>query len=116
MFEDAMKVHEIWHKFEGFLIDSYGEDYHSELSGYEVMEKVEGFINKECPDIKIVKCDDEVYSSSFLVLVPHPKHGITIIFIPQCTTIQNHFFLYESHFKNLTKALDEMKKVYKDSL
>jgi hypothetical protein len=115
MIEHSMKVHKIWHKFEKFLISNYGENFHSKLSGYDVQKNIEKFVENKCPEIKIVNCDDEVFASSILVLVPHPKMGITILFIPQCTTIGNHFFLYESHFKSFTKELDKMKKVYKGS-
>lgn len=112
VFKESKKSHKIWYKFEKFLISNFGEDYHDNLAGYECQEKVRKFIENKCPEIKIVRCDDEVYSSSFLILVPHPSHGITILFIPQCTTIGNHFFLYEGHCEMLMEELEKMKKVY----
>lgn len=113
MFDDLKKVHKIWHKFEKFLISNFGENYHDNLAGYECQLKIEKFIKNKCPEIKIVKCDDEVFASSILLLVPHPSMGITILFVPQCTKIGNHFFLYEGHFNMLTEELEKMKKIYK---
>ncbi len=40
------------------------------------------------------------------------ENGITMLFVPQSTTIQNQFFLYDNHYKDLMKALKEMKEVY----
>jgi hypothetical protein len=118
---DAEKVHRIWHKFSRWLTNTYGKDLYGhwvsdkiktaegktvalkyrsfnelELSrrlvGYDVMRKVERYAKRCCPEIRILRCDDEVYSSSTLLLIPHPQHGITIMFIPQCTSVQNQFF------------------------
>ena len=134
------QTHAVWNKFYNWVVKSFGEDLYGEwlfmevpqkngktkklkyrnfnefelskrLVGYKVMQKIEKYANKNL-EIKIVRCDDSLYASSFLVLIPHPKHGITIMFIPQLTGIQNQFFLYEGHFKQLTKALSEMKNIY----
>lgn len=134
-------THQIWHKFSNWMIKTFGKDLHGEwefmevtgnngkkvklkhrsfndlelsrrLVGYEAMCKVEKFVKRACPEIKIIRCDDSVYSGSDILLIPHPNHGITVIFIPQCTTIQNQFFLYKSHYKELMKALKEMGTVY----
>lgn len=70
------------------------------------------FVKRCCPEIKIVRCDDSNYAGSDLLLIPHPKHGITIMFIPQCTSIQNQFFLYENHYISLVRELNKMGKVY----
>jgi hypothetical protein len=138
------ETHKTWHKFSGWIGKTFGDDLIEErtinlplkngktksikykdlnelelskrLVGYEVMEKIEKYVARHCKDIKVVRCDDSVYAGSSLILVPHPKHGITIIFIPQCTNIQNQFFLYENHYKDLMKALREMKEVYKGSI
>lgn len=137
-------THKTWHKFSGWLGKTFGEDLIEDktldiplgdgkiksikykdlnewelskrLVGHEVIEKIEKYAARYCKDIKVVRCDDSTYAGSSLILVPHPKHGITIVFIPQCTSIQNQFFLYENHYKALTKALREMKDVYKGSI
>ena len=134
-------THQIWHKFSNWMVKTFGKDLHGEwefiegigangkkfklkhrsfndlelsrrLTGYEAMCKVERFVKRCCPEIKIIRCDDSVYAGSDILLIPHPNHGITIIFIPQCTTIQNQFFLYKSHHKELVKALKEIGSVY----
>lgn len=134
-------THQIWHKFSNWMVKTFGKDLHGEwefmegtgangkkfklkhrsfndlelsrrLTGYEAMCKVEKFVKRSCLEIKIIRCDDSIYAGSDILLIPHPNHGITVIFIPQCTTIQNQFFLYKNHHKELVKALKEMETVY----
>ena len=129
-------THKVWHKFSNWLVRNYGEDLHGEwqsmeiddkevkfrsfndlelsrrLVGFDVIVRIEKYIKKYCSDIKIVGCDDADYSSSIILLIPHPKHGITMMFIPQCSTIHNRMFLYGNHYKQLMTALEEMKNVY----
>ena len=138
-------THAVWHKFSNWLEKTYGEGLYGEwqyseivgdngkkykwkyrgfndyelskrLVGSEVMDKIEKYVKRSCPEIKILRCDDDHHATSFLLLVPHPKMGITVMYIPQCTSVQNTFFLYENHCNNLIKALTEMKSVYKGSL
>jgi len=110
-FDDAMKeskrIHKVWHLFEKWLINNYGEKYHEKLIGYEVQLNVEKYI-KTHPEIKISYCDDHHFSSSIMVLVPHFDMGTTIIFIPQNTTINNMFFLYPNHHQRLLENLKTM--------
>src|SRR5579859_5580156 len=128
-------THRVWHKFSDWLIKTYGKDLHGKwkvmrvknpetkkihhlkyrsfndlelsrrLVGYEVMCKVKKYVERYLPEIKHVHVDDEVFAGSDLFLIPHPKMGISVLYIPQCTSIQNQFFLYENHFKALNKAL-----------
>jgi hypothetical protein len=133
-------THGVWHKFSNWLIKTYGQDLHGEwlyldninkkykyrlfddaklakrLVGYDVMSRVESYCKRYCPEIKILSCDDSVHASSTLLLIPHPTMGITVIFIPQCTGIQNQFFLYKRHCENLIDALTEMKQVYEKQI
>ena len=83
----------------------------TKMVGYECMRRVEKYAEKH-PEIKIVGVDDELYSGSDLVLIPHPKHGITMIFIPQCAYINNQWFLYPNYLENLQKVLEDMKQEY----
>lgn len=134
------EAHKVWHKFSGWLSKTFGADLIEDkvlevpmkngktkkikyknfnewelskrLVGYEVMEKMEKYVAKHCKEIKVVRCDDSVYAGSSIFLIPHPEHGITMLFVPQCTSIQNQFFLYGNHYKGLMKALKEMKGVY----
>ena len=135
------EIHRVWHKFNKWLRKSFGNDLYGEpiknkfkidgktktiktypfnemefqkrLCGYEVIERIEKYVKKQCPEIKIVNCDDNVHAGSILLLIPHPNHGITIMFIPQCTYTQNIFFLYDNHHKMLNEELNKMKYVYK---
>lgn len=140
-----LKCHDVYHKFDKWLKKSYGSDLYSEwriieikgkdgrvrkiktrsfnerefnrrLVGYEVQERVERYVKKYCPQIRIVRCDDSIYSSSTILLIPHKKHGITVMFIPQCTDVQNRFFLYGGHYGNLMKEMGKMKSVYNGAL
>ena len=141
VFEDAANCHKTWHKFYRWLSKTYGKDLFTEgepikykdakgkekefkfkhfnefelsrrLGGADVIDKVEKYVKKYCPEIKIVRCDDSYYAGSIILLIPHPQHGITMMFIPQISGIQNQMFFYDGHFKMLMKAFNEMKGVY----
>lgn len=103
----SRKTHKVWHKFEAFLIKNFGEDYYKNLSGYECMNLIEAYV-RENKEITIIGCDDSYHASAFLVIVPHLNMGNTVLFIPQCTTIGNQFFLYPQHQENLVAALTKM--------
>ena len=142
--KEASETHKIWHRFSGWIDRTYGKDLHGKwqsmkvkqadgkikklklrsfdelelsrrLVGYEVQCRVERYIKRYCPEIKIIHCDDSIHASSILLLIPHPSMGITIIFIPQCTSIQNQFFLYSKHYAMLMKELKKMKPVYTEN-
>lgn len=138
------RIHRVYHQFHNWLIKTYGKDlygewvvntidlgngkkkklkyrnfneneFNSRLVGYEVIENVERYIKRYCKEIKIVHCDDHYNSGSIILLIPHIEHGITVMFIPQCTSIQNTLFLYENHYKDLIKGLEKTKYVYKNT-
>ena len=106
--------HIIWHKFDKWLYKNFGKNYTLKLHGFDVILKISKYLKKYIPEIKILPCNDSEYASSIILLIPHPKHGITIMFIPQSTELQNQFFLYSSHFDLLVKELSDMKKVYEN--
>lgn len=142
MINDAEKMHGIWYKFEKWLRRTFGKDLYGEwvrnrisvdgkshtfryrpfnelelnrrLCGYDVIVRVERYVKRHCPEIKVVHCDDNHYAGSIILLIPHPSHGISVMFIPQCTLVQNFFFLYSGHYNNLMTELEKMKNVYKD--
>lgn len=135
--EQAAECHEHYYKFFKWLQRTYGKDLFGEpefvtigkrkiklptfdrnklatrLVGYDAIVKIERYVKRYIPVIKILHCDDAVYASSIILLIPHPKHGITVLFIPQCVPVQNQFFLYQSHSIRLLKAITDMKKRYK---
>ena len=82
----------------------------TKMIGYPAMCRVDAYVKKH-PEIKVVSVDDAFHASSSVVLVPHPKMGITAIYIPQCATNElNHFFLYPTHARPLVEAIAEMTK------
>jgi hypothetical protein len=131
--KSAKKIHSIWWNFCKHMtkwyykeVDEYRYDKDefgqptgkkvkefdvTQMAGYDCMCRVQKYAEKH-PEIVVVGVDDELYAGSYLVLIPHPTHGITMIFIPQCTTINNQWFLYPSYLKGLQTALEEMKKKY----
>lgn len=142
--DNIIATHKVWHRFYNWLVKYLGSDLHGdwviwkikgedgktrkikfrsfnelELSrrmvGYKVIKRIISYTKQYCPEIKVINCDDSAYAGSIILLIPHPKHGITIMFVPQCDQRQNQFFLYENHFKNLTKALSEMSSVYHET-
>ena len=60
------------------------------------------------PQIKIVSVDDYVFSGSIIILIPHVDMGITAIFVPQCTTVNNQFFLYPLMAEKLIDGINEV--------
>ena len=141
MFDKAKASHAVWHRFSSWLVKTYGKGLHGKwqymkvkgakktkkikyrsfddtglsrrLVGYEVMQKIEWYTKRWCPEIQVVHCDDHVYTGSIILLIPHPAHGITVMFVPQCTDVQNQFFLYDHHFTSLVNGLMKMQKVYR---
>lgn len=109
------KLHRIWWDFSNYM-----EKWYSDEDGVFAVEQMVGSeasdlvyeYAKTYPDIKIVSCDDRQFMNSDIVLIPHPEMGISVIYIPQCGTDRNRFFLYPGHIERLTKALEEMKEKY----
>lgn len=88
----------------------------SKLTGYTAIQRGERFSKKYPDDIHIIHCDDDVFASSDLILVEHLDKekksfmGTTVIFIPQCTSVQNSFFLYPNHLDKLIQTLQKIQK------
>ena len=127
---DCNNTHQIWWDFCLYFTEWYykeidnidSETYepigtkHKEFDsnkmvGYEAMMRVEEY-SKTHPDIKIIPVDDGYYSSSDIVLIPHPNHGITMIYISQNAPENNLWFLYPGYIKILQTELNKMKKKY----
>jgi hypothetical protein len=81
----------------------------SKMVGYAAMQKVR-YYEKTYGGIKTTFVDDDMFMGSMLVLIPHKGMGITCIYIPQCVTPQNTFFLYPEHVNDLTKMLTTVKR------
>ena len=134
LIEDARKTHGIWFDFCKHMKKWYYKEVNeyyfdpktleetktgkivkefdvTKMIGYECMQRVEKYAKRH-NEIKITSVDDDVYSSSILVIIPHPEHGITIIFIPQNTNVNNQFFLCPSALEYLQNELYKMKQEY----
>lgn len=84
-----------------------------EMIGYKTMKRVEKYCKKN-PAVKHVCVDDSHFAGSMVVLVPHPEMGISVIYIPQCSTKEsNQFFLYIYHIDELVNTITAMKDEYK---
>lgn len=133
MWEEAGRPHKVWHKFRTFLTNAYGKDLFTDsgivvggirtknfnstewsrrMVGHDVMTRVERYVKRYCPEIKIMRVDDATASTSFLLFIPHPKYGITTLFIPQNTHEQNFMSLCPDNIREMQKILQEMKKEY----
>lgn len=106
MMQDINEKHLVWHKFCEWAEHEFGAEWENNMHGHEVIEKVEEYA-KTHPAISIAHCDDDLFASSILVIVPHKDMGNTVLFIPQLTTRTNRFFIYPNHQRSLMKALDE---------
>jgi len=127
---NGINPHKIYHQFKKWLENSFGKDliyystvtiagkdfktrnikepeFSSRLCGFRVIERIEKYATRH-PEIKICRCDDSIFAGSIIVLVPHPMMGISVFFIPQCTSTQNELFLYQDHLVSLIKYLDDM--------
>lgn len=107
LFRDSDEIHRIWHKFSKFL----DENCEPTPQGWDDIEAIEKY-TQENPEIKIVPCDDDIHASSIIVLIPHPKMGISFMFVPQLTNVTNRLFLYGAHWEMLIKELNKMVYVY----
>jgi len=86
----------------------------SKIVGHEAIMRMHNFHNKH-KDMREVSCDDGVFSSSHLFLIPHETKtqymGLTVIFVPQLAIDEpNHFFLYPQHLNQLIRELLKIQK------
>jgi hypothetical protein len=112
---DTGDIHGIWNEFvRKFMVYKNWDPYKIKFkwNGYKLMKKVRKWSKKYPNDIKIVTCDDAIYTSSCMVLIAHRTttywHGITCISIPQLTGKPNIMFWYDKHTKNLSVAVAEL--------
>ena len=114
----AETYHKIWWDFCDHFKKWYkGKDkeFNSELmarGGYEAMERVRKYATTHS-DIHFDGCDDTLAMGSMIVYIPHPKHGITVIYIPQNCRDINEFFLYHTHALKIANTLNNLIVKYK---
>lgn len=105
------EIHLTWWRFCDYVSRKFNKDTH-ELFGWEEMKLLEKWCKRYEPSIQIVRCDDAVHSSSSLFIVPHPDMGLSFVFVPQNTSINNQFFMYLRSNRMLREALDRLDYVY----
>ncbi len=115
-FDDTKKIHQYWYSFAKHFGSLYGIGFDGnvlseKMVGSDCMDELDKYVKKH-PEVVLVPTDDSVFASSYFVLVPHPDMGITIIFVPQCTTVQNQMFMYPRHSDILIEEIAKMKKKY----
>lgn len=96
-----------WYSFCDKFAEGDMKDSFTNLVGDEKMTEVEEWA-KNFPEVKICRCDDNHFATSFLVLIPTPTMGIQVVYIPQLTYEKSNFFLYPNHQKMLLDALREI--------
>jgi hypothetical protein len=114
-------VHLVWHEFvnhfkeQVMFDDSQFPVERWKLIGYDLMKAVEPWAKGWPDDVQIVRCDDNIHTSSQLVIIQHRTrdnsvyHGTTIVFIPQNDGDPSVMFLYEHHLNSLADALSNIK-------
>lgn len=84
-----------------------------QVRGYRAVKRIVKFASKN-PEVIDVCCDDHIFSSSNIFLIPHSTKkkfmGVTMLFVPQCAEEQNIMFLYPGHLDNLIKQLTKLQK------
>jgi hypothetical protein len=122
------EIHKIWYDFCDYMkewyykeVDEYEDGVKTgnivkffdtaKMMGDECLNRVDYYAKKH-KEIKIVDVDDDTFCGASLVLIPHPKFGMTVIFIPQCTGVNNMFFLYSHHLQELQETLNDMSDKY----
>lgn len=116
MNEDCEKIHKYWYGFSSYFGEKYGFGPDgmvdtTKLAGYDCMLELEKYVELH-PEIVLIHVDDAVFAGSYFVLIPHPEFGITVIFIPQCTTVQSQMFLYPGYSKMLIEEITKMEEKY----
>jgi hypothetical protein len=105
-------IHGLYHKMMKTVGNGAGQGFSN--SGYEMMGKMDKFVQKN-PSIIACGVDDDYHASSDVFLIPHQNSkqfwGVTALYVPQCTGEKPiRFFLYPEHLKGLIAGLNEMAK------
>lgn len=111
--ERADRIHKVYHDFCNYMKqychDENGDFSPHEMGGYEIMEKIEKYVESH-PEIKLAWCDDMVFDTSMLVFIPHVDMGYTVMFVPQGYGEMSEFFLYPNHLEYLIEVLNGLEK------
>jgi len=104
-----VRTHGTWAEFRtAFMAQDNHGDGPFKLVGFELMEAIEKWA-KGRPDVRIVGCDDGMFSGSMLVLVEHCTDdsymGTSLVYVPQLSGPPSVAFLYPGHRRDLVAAL-----------
>lgn len=97
-------IHKLWHDF----CSKFGDQNNWKGSGFAFMQAVDRYAKKH-PDVIVTHCDDSVFCSSSIVLIPHRYKdeymGTTMVIIPQVGGPPTEIFLYPHHSIALIEGL-----------
>lgn len=104
-------LHNIWHIWLRTMINKHGE---YKYLGYDLMQEADKFQKKYPDRVRIANCDDDIFTSSYLVFVSHGTGdnymGETVVFIPQNDGTPTTFFLYPSHVDSILRTIEDIRK------
>ena len=110
---DQSKIHVVFHDFVRRFIK---KDEKFRWTGYDLILRVERWAKRWPNDVRIVGCDDSVFSGSDLVLIEHQDKreymGTSVVYIPQNGVLIEpaQFFLYPSAGKHLINMLRDIRR------
>ncbi len=105
----AEDTHAAYHKFDRFMEErGHARPY----TGADAQEDAEAYAEQNPDWVVAVGIDDDAFTSSTLLVIRHGTGdnymGLSAVFIPQCTTATDRFFLYPDHQKQLSQALTKL--------
>jgi hypothetical protein len=91
----------------------------AKIHGYRAMLRVKRYAQKHPKEVIECHVDDAFHAGSSVFLIAHRDRksrkghwmGVTALYIPQCTTQQNEFFLYPGDLQGLIAGLQQMQKL-----
>lgn len=115
MMEESEQIHTLW-----YALNNYLEEHDrniNQLAGWDDIRCMDAFC-KEHPDVIRVHVDDEHHCNSYVYIIPHESKkkymGATVIFVPQCCSIRNQFFLYPEDNRGFMKACKLLEEKFQE--
>lgn len=105
----STRIHRLWHDFSRRFMNGTSGGF--KLYGADLQDAVRKWAQKH-PEVSWLGCDDRMFMTSNLVLIPHQADGFymgtTVVYLPQCTGDHDkaaQFFLYPGHVGKLLSSL-----------
>jgi hypothetical protein len=107
--DECKELHKISKSFDKKFINI---DEKEKFSGWPLIQAIEKWAKKH-PTVKILRCDDTMFMSSILVMIPHETEdhymGHTMVYVPQDAHVRlSECFLYPSDTNELFNVLSEI--------